>query len=495
MSDTVLYGMSTVLARLINYTLVRIHTGVAAPDGYGIISIFYAYMILFNALYTYGMETSFFRFATKASKEEQERVFNNIMTSLMLTSVFFSSLLYFNAEAIGLWMGYDNSALYVQWFAMLLTVDTLLVLPFAKLRIEQKALRFATLKVTEVIITVGLNIFFLILCRDIHEGKYLQEWKSVVDLIYDPSLGIGYAFLANLLAKVLIFITFFKQFITWRPQLDWKRLQQYYRYGFPLILIGVAFFVNEASDKILLEKWLPEGFYEQGDSTYAMGVYAACYKLSIFITLGVTAYKYAAEPFFYAQAGQKDSPRLFARVMKYFVIFLMMMVVGVVANLDWLAGLLIGKEEYLVGLSVVPILLMANVFLGVYYNLSVWFKVTDRTKFGAFLSLGGAMITVLGNYFLIPILGYHGSAIATLACYGSMMIASYWFGQKYYPVPYQVGNALLYVFSGVLVAYVVFNLEIMHFWTSFFVKNSILMAFVLLILFLERQELRKVVNK
>ncbi|MEH0155747.1 oligosaccharide flippase family protein [Limibacter armeniacum] len=490
-SEAVLYGVSTVLIRLINYTLIPIHTKVFAPAEFGIVSIFYAYAVLFNALYSYGMETTFFRFMSKADESEKPQVYNRILTSLISSSLLFSAIMYGFSAEIASFLGYANAQHYVQWFAILFAIDAILIIPFAKLRAEHKAKQFVSLKLAEVIVTVGLNLFFLVICPKIYSG----DSPETISWFYNPNLGIGYAFLSNLYAKAFVLLLLWKAFANWRPAWDWTHMKQYYKYGFPFILTGVAVFVNESSDKLMLEAWLPEGFYSFGDSTYAVGVYSACYKLSIFITLAVTAFKYAAEPFFFAQADDKNSPETFSRVMRYFIIVLMIMVVGVCTNIDWLSSIFIRRDSYKVGLSIVPFLLMANMFLGIYYSLSVWFKVTDRTKFGAFISLGGALVTLLGNYLLIPVLGYHGSAIATLICYALMAITSYVLGQRYYPIPYKLGNALLHMIGGLLFILFAYYLHKGDFWGNFFLQNCIFAGYLIFVGLIERKEIKKMLQR
>ncbi|NLR92392.1 lipopolysaccharide biosynthesis protein [Flammeovirga agarivorans] len=486
LSDTVIYGLTTVLMRLINYLLVPLHTKVFDPDAFGIVSIFYSFAVFFNVIYTYGMETTYFWFASKEGSDKEE-VFSKILSSLSITSVVFSSILWLFSGQISTLLGFENSDIYVKFFALLYAIDTLLVVPFASLRIDGQAKRFAVLKIIEVVLTVGLNYFFLVTCVSIVETNSDSFITEFVSKIYDPSLGLGYAFLANLISKAIIMILFMDKFIKLKFSWSWKSMKPFYSYGFPLVFAGVAFAINEVSDRLLIPLLLPEGFYSFGDADYAVGVYAACYKLSIFVTFTVTAYKYSAEPFFFNQAGSKDSPKVFARIMYYFVIVLMVMVVAVSANLEVIAPILIRREEYLVGLPVVPILLMANLFLGMYYNLSVWFKVTDNTKYGALISAIGALFTISLNALLVPYFGFYGSAIATFVCYLSMMILAYVLGQKYYPIPYNVKMISFYLIMGGCFLVLLSQLSINGFWESIFIHNAIFALFLLIVFFMERQ--------
>lgn len=492
LSDTVIYGLTTVLMKLINYLLTPLHTEVFGPTSFGIVSLFYSYAVLFNVIYTYGMETAFFRFATKGDKQ---KVFSNIQSSLIITSIILSSLIWCSSPLIDSVFGYEDSEIYVKMFALLFAIDTLIAIPFASLRIDGKAKRFAFLKLSEVILTFGLNYFFLKTCMEVVNGTESSIFSEYIIKYFDPSFGRGYVFLANLISKAFILILLSDKFFEIKFSWSWNKMKPYYQYGFPLIFSGIAFFINEASDRTLLAVLLPNDFYDFGDAEAAMGVYSANYRLSIFITLAVTAYKYAAEPFFFSTAESKNSPQIFAKVMHYFVITLMIMVIGVVSNLSWIAPIVLRQEIYLIGLPVVPLLLMSNVFLGMYYNLSVWFKVTDKTSYGARISAIGALVTLLLNYLLIPLIGFYGSAVATFCCYFTMMSYSYYLGQKYYPIPYNVKMVLVYFFIGGI--FIILNtfLKVDDFWSTIVYQNSLFLTFILIIASFERKAITKMFNK
>ncbi len=358
------------------------------------------------------------------------------------------------AEPISTWLGYPESSHFVSWFGWLIGIDTLAVIPFAWLRFEHKALRFASLKLVNILVNVGLNYFFLWYCPLAMAGEFLLG-KAFIARIYDPELGKGYVFLSNLMANALYIPLLLPVIKHWRFRFCWPEMKAYYAYGLPLLVSGVAYAINETADRILLKYWLPTGFYEGLSNLSAVGVYNACYKLSIFITLAVQGFKYAAEPFFFAKGNDQNSPETFARVMKYFLISTLAMMALVTANLHWVAPIFLKRPEYLSGLGIVPILLLANIFLGAYYNLSIWFKITDKTFYGSYISIFGAAITLLANFLLIPQLGYTGSALATLACYLSITVASYYLGKKQYPIPYPMAQIMLYLigFSGLTSLY------------------------------------------
>lgn len=473
-SDTAIYGLSSILGRLVNYLLVPLHTGLFNPDGYGIVSILYGWAAVLNIIYTYGMETAYFRHVGKKEVDERQ-LFNAGFSSLLLTAVIFSGVLIGNSEGIASFLGYTNSDKYVVWFALLIAADNIAVLPFARLRHQHKALRFASIRLINIGLNVVLNVFFLVICPAIMQGDYLSGLKPLVEQFYDPELGLGYAFLANLLASLALLPMLLPTYLNFRPTIHWPLLKSMYKYGYPLIFSGLFYTINEVLDRELIEHWLPSGFYEGVNSTGAVGIYSACYKLSIFISLAVQSYKYAAEPFFFSQ--KEKSPELLAKSMTYFVLILLLMFLGVSLNVGWIGHILIRQEAYWIGLGVVPILLMANLFLGIYQNLAFWYKLTDKTYYGAIISGGGALITLGANYLLIPYLGYFGSAITTFLCYFSMTAVSYFLGRKHFYVPYKVGRIFSYIISASLVVGFAFWIELegMQRWIF---NNSLLVLYI-----------------
>lgn len=447
-SDTALYGLSSLLARMLNFALVPFHTTVFEAESYGIVAEFYAYAVFLNVIFTYGMETAFFRFANDA-RYSPLQVYRVGMTSLIFTTIAFSGGLFLGADALVAQMGYAGQGYFVRWFALILGVDALMVLPFAYLRFQNRAKKFAFVKSLNIVINIGLNVFFLALLPQAYAGEISASWQAFAQRFYVPEVGVGYVFLANLIANLCFIPLLIKEIALFRFRFDGSLFRAMWGYSYPLVFTGLAYAINEVADRNLLKYWLPENFYPGKTSMEALGIYSACYRLSIFISLGVQAFKYAAEPFFFSEGKMQDGKEKFAVLFKYFTLTLLLMFVGVSLSLDVLQFFL-RQETYRVGLSVVPILLFANVCLGVYYNLSAWFKLTDKTYYGTFFSLIGAAFTLALNFLLIPVLGYHGSALATLACYGSMCILTYVYGQRHYPVPYPLGEVLGYALFAVL---------------------------------------------
>lgn len=426
------------------------HTAVFTnPSEYGINAVFYAYAAFFNVIYTFGMETAFFRFATRQPSQQQE-YFNQAITAVALVAFTGSSLLWLLADSVAVLIGYPGLGLYVRCFAILFAIDALVAIPFARLRLEGRAVLFASLKLGSIVLYVALNFFFLYICRKAVAGEGFLFMQRFAKVIFKPQWAVGYVFLANLIANAAQLPAFAFVFKGFRLQWQWKRLQPMLQYAYPLLFMGLAGIANEVIDRQMLKWRLPEGFYEGITTDGAIGIYSACVKFGVFITLAVQAFRYAAEPFFFTHS---NSPEVLARLMHYFVITCLLMYVCIGANIDWVQYLLLGSSIYRQGLVVVPILLLANCLLGVYYNLTVWFKVTDRTHYGAWLALLGAVITVIGNYVFIPMGGYVASALMHLICYLVMSLACLYFGQKFYPIPYRWKPLLRYAAVATVVVY------------------------------------------
>lgn len=447
-SETALYGVSSILARAVNYLLVPLYTDDLfgfSREEYGLLRLLYAYTAFFNVVFTYGMETTFFRFAGRLGNEGTFRL---AQSSMLLSTVLLSLPLWWAAPSIAFYMGYTEALPYIRYLVLIIALDTLLAIPFARLRQEHKPQRFALLKVLNILLNLVFNLFFLFLLPLICQHNWFPFLKPWAQAVYDPAFGIGYVFLANLLANALTFLLMLPELARFRWHWDGKRLRPMWRYALPLMLTGLAGMMNLMLDKILIENWLPAGFYPDLTSLEALGVYSACAQLAIFMNLGVQAFKYAAEPLFFAKAEDREAPVLYARVMHYFSLVSIFLWIGVSLNLTLLKTLFLRNPDFHVALDVVPILLLAYLFYGIYFNLTVWFKLIDRTEFGMFLTGLGAVITLGLNYWLIPRLGYHGAAWTSLATFVGMSIASYLLGQKYFPIPYPVGRILGFILMG-----------------------------------------------
>ena len=457
--QTAIYGIPSVLGRILSYLLVPLYTRVFLPGEYGTVNVFYSYASFLMVIVTYGMETAFFRF--NEHETDRESVFSTAMISLTFSSILFLSLVSFYAGHIAQWIDYPNHKEYVVWFAWILALDALAAIPFAYLRAEHRPSRFATIKMTGIGINIGLNLFFLLLCPYVLSHFPGSFPGRFIDLIYRPHWGIEYIFVSNLIASSITLIMLLPQISSVRWKIHPERWKRMLLYAFPLLFAGMAGIVNETFDRLLLRYLLPKDI-----ASYQVGIYAACYKISILMTIFIQAYRYAAEPFFFAQAKEKDAKEVYAKIMDYFIIVVSLIFLVTMLYLnDFIMPILVGKK-YWEGKGVIPVLMMANLFLGVYYNLSIWYKLTGKTSWGAWLSLIGAIITLILNFWWIPlssehlIYGYYGSAWATFICYGAMMILSYLIGQKYFPVNYNLGkftgylglSILLYAISTIVIS-------------------------------------------
>ncbi len=452
-SQTAIYGVSSIVGRVLSYLLVPIYTAHFAAAEYGIVTSLYAYVSFLNVVFTYGLETTFFRFANRPGEDRQE-LYNRTLSLLLLSSIVLTVLLALLARPLLALLHLPPSHYeYAIWIALILGLDAVAALPFARLRLENKARLFAAIRLTNILLYVGLNLFFVVLCPAVLQSKpdaLLATLRPLVQAVYNPTMGVGYVFLSNLAASALTLLLLGRELLDFRfrwPRLDF--LRPLLAYALPLMMMGMAGMVNEMLDRVLLPTYLPEGFYPGLSSLAAVGVYGACYKLSIFMSLIIQAFRYAAEPFFFAQSTEKNSPATFALVLKWFTLCCTFIFIGISLNLSWIGPLFLRRPEYLTGLGVVPILLLANLFLGVYYNLSVWFKLTDKTYYGTYIGAAGAVLTVALNILLIPLLGYMGSAWATLACYFMMAAICWWLGERHFPVPYPVGRLLVWLLAAV----------------------------------------------
>ena len=467
--ETVLYGLGSILPRFLNFLLVRLHTDVFPPEEYGVITKVYAYVAVINVIFIFGMETAYFRFASRGG-ESEKRIFDLAQTVVLSISFLFSLGFILAAVPISTTLSIPGRADIVIWLVILMFIDAVAAIPFARLRLQKKALRFALGKLVNIIILIGLNIYFLKLSTT-----------------YQPD--VSFVILANLAANAFYLFFFAPVLLSWRPSFDRSISPAMYSYAYPIMITGVAGTINEMFSRIMLDKWLPEGFYPGKTSEYAVGIFGACYKLAVLMNLAIQAFRYAAEPFFFSNASEKNSPQLFANVNHYFTILCCLILLGVSINLDILKHL-IGDPAYWVGLHIVPVLLLAYLFLGVYYNFSVWFKLTDKTYYGTVITFAGMLITIVANYLLIPVAGYEGSAIAALLCYGGMTILCYVLGQRFYPIPYAINRDLLYIGITIALVYGVNAFDISNQIAATAFHFSVILVYGAVIYIIEGKDIR-----
>ncbi len=481
--QTVIYGLGTILPRLINYLLTPLLTYIFTPAEYGINSELYALISFLNVVFTYGMETTFFNFNSKL--ENKATVYNTALVSVLLSTAVFTLLLVLFSGQIAQSLSTPGTIYlpqFIIWCVLIIASDALLAIPFAKLRAENKALVFSLMKLANVVVNFSLTYFFLVMCKESFE----QGETGFKASLYNPDIGIGYAFLSNLIANLLSLLALSKMYFGLSFNIDFALLKDMLFYAWPLLILGLAGMVNETLDRLILKQLMPD----KEEAQIAQGVYGACYKIAILMTIFIQAFRYAAEPFFFSKAKEKDSKQTYAIVMKYFVIFCLFLFLGTMLNLNWIQYFI--GEEFRAGLHVVPILLGANLCLGIVYNLSIWYKLSGKTRFGAIISIAGAAITVLLNLLFVPKFGYTASAWATLAAYAGMMLFSYVLGQKYFPIKYNF--RALFVYS--LIALGLYALSglfkgIDSFYLRLLLNNLLILLFALIIYKLELNTIKK----
>ncbi len=477
--QTFIYGLATVLPRMLSFLLVPLYTteGVLSSVAeYGEVSVIFSYFVLFNVILAYGMETAFFRFFNK--EDNKNNVTSTAAISLVLTSIgFFILGILFKNQISNL---IDIDVKYIKLVIWILLLDALVIIPFAWLRANEKPMRYAIIKIFNVIINLGLNLFFLLAL------KSLATKSSFFESIYMPNFEISYIFIANLISSgvtLLLVIPFYTKIKYTFDAALWKRML---KYAAPVLIAGVAFSINETFDRVLLDYLLPENIAKT-----EIGMYSACYKLALFMTLFATAYRLGIEPFFFSHAKTENPQKNYARILEFFVAFGSIILLAVVVFADVLKPIIVRSEDYWEAMWVVPIILLANFCLGIYHNLSVWYKITDRTKFGAYISVFGALLTLGLNFWLIPVISYKGSAIATLTAYASMMLLSYYFGRKYYPIPYNLKKIGLYLVLSIGLSSVSFY----QFRENYIVGISMLIVFLAIIYISEKNQIKNLLKR
>ena len=443
---------------MLSFLLLPLYTGILATAGYGEVSIIFAWFAIFNVLLAYGMETAFFRFYNGG--DEKETVVSTSLWSIGATTLLFFILGMFSLNFISEATGIESR--YIRFALFILVLDALVIIPFAWLRANEKPMRYAIIKILNVAINFGLNLFFLLALPTI----YSKNPEGFLAKLFMPDSEITYIFIAMVVASGITFLLMLGLYVKSRLVFDFGLWQRMLAYAAPVLVAGLAFTINEVFDRILLEHLLPENVAKS-----EVGQYSACYRLALFMTLFGTAFRLGIEPFFFSHSKSENPQKAYAQITNYFVILGSIILLSVVVFADVLKILFVHNELYWDAMSIVPIIVLASFCLGIYHNLSVWYKITDQTKFGAYISSIGALLTLVINLALIPKLGYMASALATLVAYSSMMAMSYYFGKKYYPIPY---NMRKMVFYG--------GISILFSALSFYVFNRNLIAGSLLLL-------------
>jgi len=480
------YGLSSIAARFISYLLTPYLTLKLTDAAYGEQAIVYAFIPFLNVIVTHGMETAYFRFG---SKENEEKIYHTSNFSMIIVTALVVSYLLIWGAPIASLLQISLHPEYIKLVAWVVALDALTTIPFSKLRLEGRPKKYAFIKVGGILINIIATYAFISILPEYanaHKGSFIAGW-------YVEGFEVGYILIANILQNVFVLVLLQKEIRALRFNIDYKLWRQMMLYALPLILVGFGGMINETMDRIMLGWWANGGSPEANKAL--VGTYSACYKLAILITISIQAFRMGAEPFFFKQAASDNAQKTYARVMKFFVITLCIMFLGVVLYIDiW--KLFIRNPNMYAGLKVVPILLIANMFLGVYYNLSIWYKLSNKTMAGAWITLLGAVITIGINFLLIPRYGYMASAWATFFCYGTMMIVSYKWGQKVYFIPYATKKLIAYF----VITLLLYSINLFILWVSsnkafnYLFASILLLGFIGFVIKIEKKELKSIFN-
>jgi len=462
--QTLIYGLSNMLGRFLNYLLVPLHTLVLGKFFYGKLTFIYSSTAILLVILTYGIETGFFRFASKKEEKYNSVLGTSLYSILFTTSIFLALSLLFKQQ----WASYfeiDNYRIVI-YFILIISFDVINAIPFAKLRIDERPVKFMIIKVTGIAINIFFNLFYLYVCRKFYQAGADNFFAH----IYKPDLVLEYVLIANFISSAITFLLLTTEIFKVRLPFDFALLKRLLKYSYPILFIGLAGMLNDNIDKLLIPKLI-----NHPNPVEQLGIYGANFKLSVLMVLFIQMYRYAAEPFFFKYADSTDAKELYGKVMTYFIIFGLLIFLGVNFYIDILKHFI--HKDFWEGLKVVPILLFAKLLFGVLFNLSIWYKVTDRTKFGILVAGTGAIITIVANIILIPQIGYYGSALASLASYIVMLIISYYLSRKFFPVQYELKKIGLYVLIA-LGLFIVSRLNIFYNKTIYYIIVSVMiMAF------------------
>jgi len=477
--QTAVYGITTIASRVLNFFLTSGYTRVYSSSIYGIFSNMFSYASMIQPVLAFGMETTFFRYLNK-HEDRKAQVYNNAFATIIALTLLFLAITLPLTNQIAHWVAIEKTTSfhdyrqYVLYFISFLVIDAWCVIPFAKIRADGRPGRYGLIKVTNVLVFIALNLIFMYGLPSIVKHNYIgADWVST----WFRQGWLGYIFLSNLIASALTFILLLPEIVKFKPQFDGGMTRNMLIYSFPVLVANFSFIINENLDKTLLAKYV---------SSEQLGIYAACAKISVFLNLFVQAFRLGAEPFFFSHAKNKNAGHTYARIMDYFVISVSIGFIAIVANISILKYFI--DKSYWVGLPSVPPLLFGYVCLGVYMNLSVWYKLSDQTKYGLYISGVGAILTIVLNVVFIPRFSYMASAWASFASYFVMMALSYLWGQKNYPVPYHLKKNTAYIIIAALLVYLSFYV----FNSNLLIGDGLLILFASAALFFEWKSLKAI---
>ena len=487
--QTAIYGLSSVITRFLNFFLTPVYVGLYSPKVYGIFSVMYSWASMLNALLAFGMETTYFRYLNKYENDKQ-KVYNNTFFTVSLMALIFLLFTFLFVDDIAAWMQKGNVydpdyARYIKYFIYILVADALAVIPFAKVRADGRPIRYSIIKFVNILTFIGFNLLFLfvfplIIKESWFGAEYLSGWYK--------EGWVGYVFISNLIASLITLMLLVPELLKLTFTYDVRLVKEMFVYSLPVLIANISFIINENIDKIFLGQLLPSSISEQ-----EVGIYAACCKIAVFLSIFINAFRLGAEPFFFSHAKNKNATETYARIMNYFVIAVSLIFVLLVANIELLKYFIKGKDAteqalYWSGLRIVPILLFGYVSLGIYINLSIWYKLSDQTRYGLYISGIGAVLTIILNIIFIPEYSYMASAWISLTAYTVMMALSYFWGQRNYPIPYNLRKNSIYLLTSVCIVFVAFVV----FDRNLLIGNSLFLIFTGTIIFVERKELKAI---
>ena len=436
--DTAIYGMSSILGRFLNYLLVPLYTSniSAASGGYGIITNLYAYTALLLVILTYGMETTFFRYANKTN-EDPQKVYSSTLIMVGFTSLLFIVLVSIFLQPLSGVMGYSDHSSYVWVMAATVSIDAFQCIPFAYLRYKKRPIKFAALKLLFIAFNIALNLLYFVVLPDLY-----KSYPEVIQHVYSPETGVGYAFYINLVCTASITFFFYKELTGFKYTFDKELAKRMLSYSWPILILGIAGILNQTADFILFPY-----LYKGSQAHQQLGIYGAASKIAMIMAMITQAFRYAYEPFVFGKGNDKDNRETYAVAMKYFIIFTLLAFLVVMGYINILRHI-IGRD-YWEGLKVVPIVMAGTIMMGVYFNLSFWYKLIDKTIWGDYFSGIGCFVLILINIIFVPQYGYMACAWAGLIGYATAMTLSYFVGQKKYPINYPLKSIGIYVLIAV----------------------------------------------
>lgn len=469
--DTAIYGLSSILGRFLNWCMVPLHMYIFTDTAeYGKLSSIYGYTALFMVLLTYGMETGFFRFMNKEG-ENPDKVYSTSMLSLAFTSILFIFFCFIFINPISARLEYANHD-HILMMVVVVAIDAFMCIPYAYLRYQKRPVWFMSIRISFILINIFFNIFFLLICPWIYKSH-----PDLISWFYNPGYGIGYIFLANLIGTICVFFMFIPQYRKIKFEFEWSLLKRMLKYSYPLLILGIAGVINQTIAQLVYPHLFDDKEFAYGQ----LGIYSACIKLSVVITMFTQAFRYAYEPFVFARNKESGDRKPYAEAMKYFVIFALAVFLAVIFYAELLTYIERYKN-YTVGLNILPVAMLGEIFFGIYFNLSIWYKLIDKTKYGAVFSILGCIITVAINIIFVPIYGYIASAWATFFCNLIIMAISYFYGQKYFPITYNLKTIFLYFFIALVLYTAGMYIEIENEYLKYGFRTLLLLTFIFIII-------------